>query len=225
MKILGLAGSPRGKKSITLRLVEAGVAGAIAAGAEGTLIDISSMTILRCKGCGECYRTGRCTQDDDLYFVLESMIAADGLIIGSPAYGGGITPKAECLMERLGDVARCRLLEGKFGFSISVSRDGDEELVAALINRFLNGCGVTTTGHFSLSADKNGLPDGAMAEARRLGADLAIAIKECRRYPAQEEAWTRSLGEFEETVRANKEEWPHDYEHWLKKGWLKSGPR
>lgn len=222
MRVLGLAASPRGRKSLTLGLVEAGVAGAAGAGAEGTLIDISSMRILRCKGCGDCYRTGRCGQDDDLNFVLENMLAADGLVFGSPAYSGGVTPEAERLMERLGDAARCRLLEGKYGFSISISHDGDEEQAAAHANRFLNGCGVTTTGSLSVSAGGKRLPDGAMtAEARRLGADLAAAIRERRRYPQQEDARDRFLGEFAESVRANKAAWAHDYEHWVKKGWLK----
>ena len=221
MKILGLASSPKGSKSITLRLVEAGVAGAKGAGAEGALIDISSMRILRCKGCAECYRTGRCAQDDDFSFVLESMLAADGLIFGSPSYTGGVTPKAECLMERMGDVARCRLLEGKYGFSVCVSRDGDEDRVAAHLNHFLIGCGAATTGSLSVSSGIKGLPDGATAEAGRLGADLVAAISERRIYPRQEEERARFLGEFSEAVRENKMSWAHDYEYWLKKGWIK----
>ena len=221
MKILGLSSSPKGSKSITLRLVEASVAGAKGAGAEGTIIDISSMRILRCKGCAECYSTGRCVQDDDFYFVLESMLAADGLIVGSPSYTGGVTPKAECLMERMGDVVRCRLLEGKYGFSVCVSRGGDEARVAARINHFLNGCGVKTTGSLSVSAGIEGLPDGATAEAVRLGADLVTAISERRTYPLQEAERARFLGEFSQTVRENKADWAHDYEYWLKKGWIK----
>lgn len=35
MRVLGLAGSPRARNSITLKLVEAGVAGAAEAGADG----------------------------------------------------------------------------------------------------------------------------------------------------------------------------------------------
>jgi multimeric flavodoxin WrbA len=221
MKILGLSSSPKGSKSITLRLVEEGVAGAKGAGAEGTIIDVSSMRILRCKGCAECYRTGHCVQDDDFSFVLESMLAADGLIVGSPSYTGDVTPKAECLMERMGDVVRCRLLENKYGFSVCVSRHGDEDQVAARLNHFLNSCGVVTTGSLCVSAGIAGSPDGAMAEARDLGADLVAAVSERRVYPRQEEERARFLVEFSKAVRENKAVWDHDYEHWLKKGWIK----
>ena len=220
MRVLGLAASPRGRKSLTLGLVEAGVAGAVGAGAEGALIDISSMSILRCKDCGDCYRTGHCSQDDDYSFVLESMLAADGLILGSPAYSGGVTPEAERLMERMGDAVHCRLLEGKYGFSISISRDGNEKRASAHANRFLNDCGVTTTGSLSVSAGKKGLPDGVPAEAGRLGADLVAAIRERRRYPEQADARDRFLTEFAGAVRENKAAWARDYEHWAKKGWL-----
>ncbi len=166
MRVIGLAGSPRGTNSVTLRLLEAGLRGAAGSGAECALIDMASLNIGRCKDCGECYRTGRCAGDDDLSYVVDNMLASDGIILSSPAFAGGVTSVVECLMDRMGDAAHCRALEGKYGFSISASRNGEEAFVVAHMNRFLEDIGVATVGSVSLAAGKD-KADDAVREAVR----------------------------------------------------------
>jgi len=220
MKIIGLAGSPRGKNSITLKLVEAGVKGAADEGADCGLIDIATARIFRCKGCGECYRTGRCAQGDDLDYVLECMLAADGVILGSPAYAGGVTSMVECLMERMGDVIHCRRLEGKYGFSITASHNGDEGFVAAGINGFLEDCGVATIGSVGVDAGSKKSVDTGIEQARKLGRSLVEAIREQRPCPSHEESRARFIRKFGAAVRGNSKTWAHDYQYWRVKGWL-----
>ena len=51
MKVIGLNASPRGKKSNTLRLTNAMLAGAKEEGAETECIDLYSLKIDYCTGC------------------------------------------------------------------------------------------------------------------------------------------------------------------------------
>lgn len=218
MKVLGLAGSPRAWSSLTLKLVEAGVRGAAEAGANVDVIEVAHLNVRRCLGCGECFRAGKCPLDDDLQYLLERVRAADGIILGSPAYAGGVTASVEAIMERLGDVIHCRGLEGKYGFALCVSRGGDGDFVAANIGRFLGACGVTVTGNLGVAAGKP--MDAAFEESRALGRDLVAAINEKRTYPRQEESRVAFLREFKENILANKDHWPHDYRYWREKGWV-----
>lgn len=214
MRVLGLAGSPRAWNSTTLKLVEAAARGS---GADVEIIEAAHLNIKRCRGCGRCFRTGRCCQDDDLPYLLERLAAADGIILGSPAYAGGVTAPVEAIVERMGDAAHCRRFEGKYGVAISISRDGGERYVLDHLGRFLEGCGVAVVGGLAESFDKR---DEALAGAAELGKRLAAAIREKRRCPEHEDAKALFLRDFRETIVANKETWAYDYRYWLEKGWV-----
>ncbi len=217
MRVVGLAGSPRAWNSATLRLVEAVARGAAAEGADVEVIEAAHLSIRRCRGCGRCFATGRCVHDDDLSFLMERLEAADGIIMGSPAYAGGVTAPVETIMERMCDAAHCRRLEGKYGAAISISRDGDERYVLDHIGRFLDGCGLAVVGGLAVQFGQEGDPAGP---ASTLGKKLATAIREKRLFPEHEEAKERFLRDFRETIVSNQETWAPDYRHWREKGWV-----
>ncbi|HTX43950.1 MAG TPA: flavodoxin family protein [Methanocella sp.] len=217
MKVFGLAGSPRAWSSVTLKLVEAVVRGAAAEGADIEVVEAAHLNIKRCRGCGECFGTGRCGQDDDLAFLLERMALADGIIVGSPAHAGGVAAPVETIMERMADTAHCRRFEGKYGVSVSVSRNGDERFALGHIDRFMDDCGVAVVGRLGASP---GDRYDALAGAEALGRELAGAIREKRQYPEHEGSKALFLRNFRETIVAHRETWAHDYRFWLEKGWV-----
>jgi hypothetical protein len=68
-------------------------------------------------------------------------------------------------------------------------------------------------------------PDAALAaekKAREMGRDLVSAIKEKRAYPQQTAALKAWKEQFAYTVKFNKENWKHNYDLWISKGWLKA---
>jgi multimeric flavodoxin WrbA len=217
MRVVGLAGSPRAWNSSTLRLVTAAAMGASGEGADVEVIEAAHLSIRRCRGCGRCFSTGRCVQDDDLSYLLERLDAADGVIMGSPAYAGGVTAPVETIMERMVDAAHCRRFEGKYCAAISISRDGDERYVLEHIGRFLDGCGLAMVGGLAVHFGGEG---DLLESASTVGRELAMAINEKRRFPEHEEAKERFLRDFRETIVSNRETWAHDYRHWLEKGWV-----
>ena len=221
MKIIGLVASPRGEKSSTRKLVAAALEGAAHEGASTRIVDMSRLKIVQCKDCGNCFRLGSCVHDDDLSYVLRCILDSDGIVMGSPAYAsGGVTSGMETFMERMGEAWHCLLFEGRYGFVTSASRDGGEDLAIAQMSDFLIACGVMIVGSTGAALQRRGSMEQGIERARGLGKDLAIAIKTRRHYEAQEGVHATFIEEFGAHVMANRDRWAHDYEYWIKKGWI-----
>ena len=104
MKAIAINGSPRKGWNTDLLLQEA-LRGAADAGAETELIQLSDLTFSGCRSCFACKRagaeTGRCMWKDDLQLVLDKILSADAVFMGSPIYLGNVSGMMYCLMERL----------------------------------------------------------------------------------------------------------------------------
>ena len=104
MKAIAINGSPR-KGWNTDLLLQKALEGAATAGAETELIQLSDLTFSGCRSCFACKRagaeTGRCMWKDDLQPVLDKILSADAVFMGSPIYLGNVSGMMYCLMERL----------------------------------------------------------------------------------------------------------------------------
>ena len=63
-----------------------------------------------CMACYHCLNNGtlRCVQDDDgVNEIIEKCIAADGIVLASPVYHGGIAGGMKCVLDRLMLAAGC----------------------------------------------------------------------------------------------------------------------
>ena len=104
MKAIAINGSPRKGWNTDLLLQEA-LKGAADAGAETELIHLSDLTFSGCRSCFACKRagaeTGRCMWKDDLQPVLDKILSADAVFMGSPIYLSNVSGMMYCLMERL----------------------------------------------------------------------------------------------------------------------------
>ena len=104
MKAIAINGSPR-KGWNTDMILQQALKGASDAGAETELIQLSELTFSGCRSCFACKRagaeTGRCMWKDDLQPVLDKILSADAVFMGSPIYLGNVSGMMYCLMERL----------------------------------------------------------------------------------------------------------------------------
>jgi multimeric flavodoxin WrbA len=80
MQILRINSSPSGKKSQTLRLVNAVLGGAQSQGADAEVVDLFKLTIEYCIGCRKCFETGAWIFQDDYPELLQKMREADGMV-------------------------------------------------------------------------------------------------------------------------------------------------
>ncbi|HOM82954.1 MAG TPA: flavodoxin family protein [Armatimonadota bacterium] len=222
MRILGILGSPHTNGS-TAKLLEALLASAREAGAQTERVDLAGLKMEFCRGCVQCYRTGRCVRKDDVEQIKEQMLAADGIVLGSPVYIRSVSAQLKVLMDRCAYFVHCFLLEGKYGAAVATAGGADQEETAEFANGFLRMCGAYTVGTASaLSDGANSVrePETALAQAAALGRELVAAIREKRVYPDQDEERAPLYAMMKEMTLATREIWPAQYAEWARRGRL-----
>lgn len=104
MKVLVLNGSPRGRRSNSLRLTDAFVDGLSRAvpALERRQVEVASLDLRPCLGCFACWRAtpGQCCMDDDMAGVLESLLWADLTVWSFPLYYFGLPGPLKTLLDR-----------------------------------------------------------------------------------------------------------------------------
>jgi len=64
-------------------------------------LDLAQMQIAGCRGCRSCQKDGHCAIHDDMAKVIDGMVRADVVVLGSPVYMGAETGQTKCLIDRL----------------------------------------------------------------------------------------------------------------------------
>ena len=109
MRVIAFNGSAR-KDGNTALLIRHVFAELEAAGIETELVQLANKRFPGCTACLKCAETkdDRCSglKDDGLNACIEKMVAADGIIIGSPTYYANCTATTQALMERAGYATR-----------------------------------------------------------------------------------------------------------------------
>ena len=104
MKTIIINASPR-RNWNTAQLLKEAQKGAESAGAETEYIDLYDLSFTGCRSCLACkLKNGKhpgCAWKDDLSPLIDRILAADALIIGTPIYWGEPTAQFRALMERL----------------------------------------------------------------------------------------------------------------------------
>jgi len=128
MKVVAINGSPRkdGNTAILIRTVFEELT---AQGIETELIQLSGQLIKGCTACWKCMeqKNQRCIMTDDFFNeCLAKMIAADGIILGSPVYSAGVTSQMKALIDRASIVlaANKGLFRHKAGAAVTAARRG-----------------------------------------------------------------------------------------------------
>ena len=104
MKLLIVNGGPRLRGWNTAAMLEAAANGAREAGAEVETVNLYALDFKGCRSCFACQRVGaaaRCAAQDALTPVLNRILEADALLVGSPIYFGDVTGQTRSFFERL----------------------------------------------------------------------------------------------------------------------------
>lgn len=203
MKIIAINGSHRKGKN-TASLLNAALEAAQEQGATTELLELTDYNIKLCLSCNKCLGKPQCSiTDDDMGIVGEKMLAADGIILGSPVYWSNVTTLMKNLMDRSRYMHMVEnMLAGKAGGAVTNAglRNGGQEMTLRIMESFLTAQGlcvldsrnqdgpIMTAGVAgSLLADiKDGKvvwrrsvleDEGAMLAARQLGYNMVAFIK------------------------------------------------
>ena len=137
MKIVAINGSPR-KNGNTARLLKAVGKEVRAAGVEFEVFQ-PGHRVHPCMACYHCLNTGslRCVQNDDMVNdIIAACIEADGILLASPVYHGGIAGNMKCVLDRLMLAAGCgdNQLHHKVGGALcTLRRSGGMETYQQLL--------------------------------------------------------------------------------------------
>lgn len=142
MKVVAFNGSARkdGNTAILLRLVLDELRHE---GIETELVQLAGKKIHGCIACRECFgrKDGRCAQkDDDGNALLDKMVKAEGVLLGSPTYVADVSPEIKALIDRACMVTRANsnAMRRKVGAAvIAVRRAGAMHAFDALNHFFL----------------------------------------------------------------------------------------
>ena len=128
MKVLAICGSGR-KGGNTVTLLRKACDELEAEGIETEIIELAGHVIPGCGDCRLCIerKDRKCSVKTDeglVNGIFEKMIAADGIILGSPVYFGDVTPEIKAVIDRTGRVNRANgdLLRRKVGAAVAVAR-------------------------------------------------------------------------------------------------------
>jgi multimeric flavodoxin WrbA len=122
--IVGIAGSPRAGGNTDLAMEQAKNT-TIRLGFAFQVIYLRDFHIKPCGSCGECNtRTSMCAQSDEIPWIIERLLLADGIIYAAPVYGFGTSHLMQMFIERagVGYLRFSRPLRNKVGAVIVTGR-------------------------------------------------------------------------------------------------------
>jgi len=165
IKVLGISGSPR-KNGNTEILINKALEVCKENGADTSFISLAKKEINYCDGCYSCIRNSKCVHNDDAREILDEMVNADAIIIGSPTYFASMSGKLKSLLDRTFPLrVNGYKLSGKVGGVIAVggSRNGGQEFVCREIQNWM------LLHEMIVVADKKTAHFGGIAVGRRPG--------------------------------------------------------
>jgi len=184
LKVLGIVCSAR-KGGNTEILVKEALDGAKETGANVELLKISEMKITPCDGCTTCHQSGECRIKDEMQKVYKKILAADGIILGSPVYFWAISGQAKTLMDRTYALRYPHhKLENKVGGAIAVAGRRGSVSALSVINNFFLGHDMLVTGlgiaGYGTEKGEVRKDEHAMKSARSLGTQVTELIKRAK---------------------------------------------
>ncbi len=187
VKVLGIVGSPRVGGNTELLVAEA-LKAAEAEGAETEMIRLAEVDVKPCNGCTACKETKECVIEDDLMPVFDKMVAADGIILGSPVYFSSATPQIKALIDRAGylSMARGRVFENKVGGAVVVARRAGQNFTFAEMLFFFLHQGMIVPGSnywnvaFGRKKGEVAQDEEGMGTARNFGKRVAWLAKKIK---------------------------------------------
>jgi len=98
-KVLILSSSPR-KHGNSNTLCDRFMEGAIEANHQVEKVVLAEKKINYCTGCYACKKNGRCAQKDDMAPILDSMVAADVIVLATPVYFYSMCAQMKTVIDR-----------------------------------------------------------------------------------------------------------------------------
>ena len=145
-------------------------------GVETEMIHIGKEPVGGCLGCGYCYAKGKCVQQDMLNDVLEKVLAADGLVLGSPVHYAAIAGQASSFFDRLFFASGGRFAN-KLGTGVVSCRRGGASAAFDELNKYFTISNMPVEPGAWQYAERGKTGFGRYAEYACAGAEHGLAAE------------------------------------------------
>ena len=135
MKVLLINGSPKEQGNTAFALAQMAEVFA-AEGIETETIQVGSLLLHGCKGCGACYKLGKCVIDDIVNETAQKLVEADGMVVGSPVYYASPNGTLISFLDRLFYSSGSVDKRMKVGASIVCARRGGTTAAMDVLNKY-----------------------------------------------------------------------------------------
>jgi len=190
MYALAVNGSPR-KDGNTYNLLKEVLVPIAQAGWETELVQVGGKAIRGCLACYKCFENvnKRCSVDTDMFNqVMEKMVLADAVILGSPTYFTDVSAELKAVIDRSGLVSQANgvLFKGKIGAAVAAVRRAGATHVFDTINHMFLMSQMIVPGsiywNLGIGLDKGDVLNDAegMRNMRHLGTVIAWLGKAVR---------------------------------------------
>jgi multimeric flavodoxin WrbA len=157
--IVGICGSPR--NGATEHVLREALSMLENRGFNTEFFTVRGKNLGFCTHCDYCLEHNECIIKDDMYTVYGLLREADGIIIATPVYNGGVSAQIKAVLDRCRALlaADPDVLKYKVGMAIAVGGDriGGQELAMQQIHTFyiLNGVIPVSGGPFGANLGAN----------------------------------------------------------------------
>lgn len=134
MKVLMLNGSPHAEGNTAIALREMRTIFE-KEGVEVDYIQVGNLDVRGCRGCGYCFKAGKCVMDDLVNELAAKLEACDGMVIASPVYYAAANGTLVALLDRLFYSSRFDK-RMKVGASVAVARRGGCSTTFDQLNKY-----------------------------------------------------------------------------------------
>ncbi|MCL5125743.1 MAG: flavodoxin family protein [Deltaproteobacteria bacterium] len=187
MKVLAINGSAR-KEGNTTALIKHVLTELEKEGIQTELIELAGKKVRGCAACYKCMenKDKKCSVATDyVNHVIERMIEADGIILGSPTYFANVSAEMKGLIDRSGMVARANdnMLRLKAGAAVVAARRAGSIHAFDTINHFffVNEMIVPGSIHWNVAFGRNKgeveKDEEGIAGMKNLGKNMAWLLK------------------------------------------------
>ncbi len=186
MKVIAINGSPRNNGN-TFNALSAVMRELNCAGIDTELIHIGNKLIHGCIACGKCGETQncQCVFKDGVNEIIQQMVAADGILLGSPVYYAGISGTMKSFLDRafFATAVSGRPFRLKVGAAVVAVRRGGATNAFDQLNKYFSISEMTIAGsnywnhvHGMMPGESDADEEG-MQTMRLLGKNMAWLLK------------------------------------------------
>lgn len=180
MKVLMINGSPH-ERGTTRRALDEIAKQLNDCGIDSEIITVGNQSVVGCKACGGCAKTGKCVVDDCVNEIIDKLIKADGLIVGSPVYYSSMNGTLKSLLDRVFFGKSC--FANKPAAAIAVARRAGTTSTVDEINKYftINCMPVVSSQYWNMAFGSNAQQveqdEEGMQTMRILGRNMAWLLR------------------------------------------------